>query len=321
MAVLNAADRLTALEAVKRTGQPWPNRIIECLTQANEILMDTPVTEANNGTVHTIVRRKTLAQSMERNYYEGTSAVATQTDTITEPTQMWQAWSEVDADLADHTGDAPGFRKTEAIGILNGMGIQQARTLIYGNRKANNGKGIDGFATRLAKIDNQTVFDAGGTGSDLTSLYIAALGERFLHLIYPRGFGTVGVKQEDKGKQTVLDVNNKKYEVYQTLFKSQYGIALEDPRALIRIANIEADTDPEELILLILKILRRLPNGANTYVLYGNFTIRDIIEKAAIEKNNVIYSTEDPWGRPLTMLRNLRVRTVEAILDTETAVT
>jgi hypothetical protein len=321
MATLNAADRLTALEAVKRTSQPWPNRIIECLTQTNEILMDIPVTEANNGTEHTIVRRQTLAQSMSRRYYEGTSAVATQTDTITEPTQMWQAWSEVDADLADHTGDAPGLRKTESIGILNGMGIQQARDMIYGSRSASGGKNIDGFAVRLAKIDDKNVFDMGGTGSDLTSLYIAAMGERFLHLVYPRGFGTVGVRQEDKGKQTVLDADNKKFEVYQTLFKSQYGIALEDPRSLVRIANIEKDTDPEELILKILQILRRLPNGANTYVLYGNFTIRDIIEKAAIEKNNVIYTTEDPWGRPLTMLRNLRVRTVEAILDTEEQIT
>jgi hypothetical protein len=321
MATLNAADRLTALEAVKRTGQPWPNRIIECLTQTNEILMDMPVTEANNGTVHTIVRRKSLAGSYARRYYEGTPTVATQTDTLTEPTQMWQAISNVDASLADHTGDAPAFRKTEAVGILNGMGIQQAKDLIYGSRQKQGGLDIDGFATRLAKLDNKTVFSAGGTGSALTSLYIAALGERFLHLIYPRGFGTVGVKQEDGGKRLVTDATGKnEFHVYTTVFESQYGIALEDPRSLIRIANIAADTDAEELILLILKILRRLPNGASTYVLYGNFTVRDIIEKAAIEKNNVIYSTEDPWGRPLTMLRNLRVRTVEAIGDDETAI-
>jgi hypothetical protein len=317
MAQLNAADRLTAIEAVKRTAQPWPNRIVECLTQTNEIMMDTPVTEANNGTEHTIVRREALAGSMARRYYEGTPTVATQTDTINEPTQMWQAWSVVDADLADHSGDPSGLRKTEAIGILNGMGIQQATDLIYGNRKNQSGKDIDGFATRLAKIDNKTVFDAGGTGTSLTSIYIAAMGERFLHLIYPKGFGTVGIKQEDKGKQTELDANGNKYEVYQTLFKAQYGIALEDPRSLVRIANIDSGMDPEQLILTILQILRRMPNGASTYVLYGNFTVRDIIEKAAIEKNNVIYSTEDPWGRPLTMLRNLRVRTVEAILDTE----
>jgi hypothetical protein len=284
--------------------------------------MDMPVMEANNGTLHTMVRRKALAQSSARRYYEGTPTVATQTDTVTEYTQMWQAISNVDASLADHTGDAAAFRKTEAVGILNGMGIQQARDLIYGSRQQQGGLDIDGFAARLAKLDNKTVFDAGGTGSDLTSLYIAALGERFLHLIYPRGFGTVGVRQSDDGRRLVTDATGKnEFFVYTTVFESQYGIALEDPRSLIRIANIAADTDPEELILLILKILRRLPNGAATYALYGNFTVRDIIEKAAIEKNNVIYSTEDPWGRPLTMLRNLRVRTVEAILDTEARIT
>jgi len=32
---------------------------------------------------------------------------------------------------------------------------------------------------------------------------------------------------------------------------------------------------------------------------------------------NTIIADQDPWGRPVTMLRDLRVRTMEAIVDTE----
>jgi hypothetical protein len=262
---------------------------------------------------------KTPAGATARKYYQGTKSIATQTTTVREPTQMWQGITKVDVDLADHTGDAQGLRKSEAVGVINQMGTDQAVDLIYGNRAGGGGKTIDGFATRLNKVDNKTVFSMGGTGSDLTSLYIMALGDRYAHLIYPKGFGTVGVKQEDKGKLMTDDGSGAEYESYVTLFKSQYGIAVEDPRSVVRICNIgsEVDDDPETLILKILQVLRRLPTGANTYALYGNYRVRDIIEKAALERNNVIYSTEDPWGKPLTMLRNLRVRTVTAITEAE----
>ena len=64
-----------------------------------------------------------------------------------------------------------------------------------------------------------------------------------------------------------------------------------------------------------------MPEGASTYVVYGNYSAQDVLDKAAYKKPNVIFPTSDPWGRPLTMIRNFRVRTVEAILDTEEQIT
>jgi hypothetical protein len=116
------------------------------------------------------------------------------------------------------------------------------------------------------------------------------------------------LKQDEKGGE---------FQVYKGLAKIQYGLAIEDPRSIIRIVNIAPDMDPEKLILEILGKLKRMPKGANAYVLYANYTVADIIDKAAITKPNVIFPTTDPWGNPITMIRNLRVRTVEAILDTE----
>jgi hypothetical protein len=175
MAEKTVTSNLTALEAVRRTSQPWPNRIIECIAQTNELLLDPPVIECNNGTEHTIVQRASLAGATLRRYYEGTKPITTQTITVNEPTAMWQGITEVDVDLADHTGDPAGLRKSDAVGVLNGMGIDQARDIIYGSRGENK-KGINGLAVRLNKVDEKNVFDAGGTGSSLTSLYLAATG-------------------------------------------------------------------------------------------------------------------------------------------------
>jgi hypothetical protein len=326
MAILNAADRLTALEAVKRMDQPWPGRIIECLTHTNEIILDMPAIECNKGTTHTIVQRVSLVKPHTRDYYEGTGSSATQTKTIQEPTGMWQDISSVDASLAEHTGDVAGFRKSEAIGKLEGIGQGMAEDLIYGARKGENG--INGFAARYNKLDNKNCFSMGGTGSSLTSLYIMALGDRYVHLIYPRGFGTVGVKHTPtKERVMVLDEaalalgQHKKYPAYEDLYEVQFGIAVEDPRSVVRLCNIDkATVDPEDLIEKILYCLRRLPTGAYTYALYGNLDVRDLIDKYARNKGNIVLPTQDPWGREIQMIQKLRVRTVEAILSTEEAV-
>jgi hypothetical protein len=314
----NAADRLTAIEAVKRSEQPWPNRIIECLTQTNELLLDMPAIECNKGTSHTFVRRTSKVRAKTRSYYEGTPITATQTDTVTEHTGMWQDISKVDADLADHTGDPSGLRKTEAIAKINGIGEGQAVDMIYGKRDTDKENGINGFATRLAKINGKTCITMGGTGSNLSSVYLAALGDRFTHLIYPKGFGAAGVHHEDKGKLMVQDQNGHDYEAYTDVFKCQFGIAVEDPRSVVRLANINfALISADDFIAKILYCLRRLPVGASTYVLYGNLDARDKIDEYARNKGNVVWSTEDPWGRPMQMIQKLRIRTVEAILSTE----
>jgi hypothetical protein len=316
-----------SIEAVRRTNQPWPNRIVECVTQTNQILVDMPFVECNNGTFHTFTRRVGLAGSSVRSYYEGTKTVATQTRQVDEPTGMFQAVAEIDADMADHSGDPNGIQRTESIGVMNGMGIQQAQNFIYGKRTDEKKNGVDGFATRLNKIDGVQVFDLSalphGSSTDFTSIHLVALGDTFLHGIYPKGKNTVGVSVEHEGKVTRVKPDDSEFQVYRTYYKCQWGIAVENPKSIIRLANIPVDLTEEGSIQLVDAILskgRRMPEGAPTYALYGNYTAQDILDRAAYKKPNVIFPTTDPWGRPMTMLRNFRIRTVEAILDTEDAI-
>ncbi|MDR0597035.1 MAG: hypothetical protein LBG14_00830, partial [Treponema sp.] len=82
MAVLNMADQITAIEAVKRANNPDAFHIIECLRMTNEMIMDLPHIMANDGTSHTTLRRLNQPGGTHRIYNQGVDIKASQTDTV-----------------------------------------------------------------------------------------------------------------------------------------------------------------------------------------------------------------------------------------------
>jgi hypothetical protein len=335
MAVLNMVDQLTAIEAVKRGENPEPYHIIEALSQTNEMLADLPVLEANNGTVHTtLIRNMELNfQGNHRVYNQGVGFKATVTDTIQDRTMMIEAYSVVDKTMADHSGDKAQLRHSEAVAFLNGMGIEQQRCLLYGNFVGDKAE-INGFATRLNKLSpatdrNRNVFGMGGaTAGSQTSVYLVAAGPNFCHMIYPRGAASIGVKRDDLGEQIWTqtrgaggDVTDNKYQALVEHFSLQFGLVIRHPGAVKRICNIDTTTldtaAGEALVNKVLEIRRLMPAGSANYILYANPTILSLLDYTARERGNVIQTREDPWGKEITHVRDIRCRQVDQLLDTE----
>ena len=319
MAVLNMADQITAIEAVKRANNPDAFHIIECLRMTNEMIMDLPSLMANDGTVHTTLRRLNQPGGTHRIYNQGVNIKASQTDTARDSIAMLAAYSVVDKSMADHTGNRAAFRQSEAVAILKGMGIDQARDLVYGNNSMDKSQ-INGLAARLNKVDGKTVVSMGGTGADLTSVYLVAAGADYCHLIYPKGSSSIGVSRSDQGEKQWNDQDGKPYQALVEYFEAQYGITIRDPNAVIRICNIESNVDGDDLIDEILARRRKLPPGASTYVMYSNLDVLIKIDKAARDRGNVVYTAADPWGKEITHIRDLRCRQMDVILNTEEAV-
>jgi hypothetical protein len=63
-----------------------------------------------------------------------------------------------------------------------------------------------------------------------------------------------------------------------------------------------------------------MPKGASTYAMYSNLDILIKLDKAARDRGNVVYTKDDPWGRPVTHVRDIRCRQMDVILSTEAAV-
>ena len=322
MAILNAVDQLTALELVKRSGVDKNTKlIIEAMAQQNEILLDMPMIEANDGTVHTNLIRTSQPSGTHRTYNQGVKPSASTTTPVKDITTMLADYSVVDRDLANNSGNKAQFITDECVSFLNGMGIAQAEDIIYGDNGSNPAE-INGFATRRKALSAQNCFTLSGTGTDLTSVYLVACGRGLTHLIYPKGSKNCGVNREDRGLQDWDDGSGTgaKFPAYVNYFSSNYGIAVGHPKALIRLANVEGDITPDTLVDAILKYSYYLPKGVANYVLYANVNIMQQIDKATRSKANVAFTKEDPWGNPISWIRNIRCRQVDAITQTESVI-
>jgi hypothetical protein len=318
MATLNMADQLTALEIIRRVNDPERFHIIELLRMTNQMLVDVPAYPANNGTINVTTQRLVKEMGQHRIYNQGTGKVATQTTSIRDRIAILAAYSEVDRDEADHSGNPSLLRQSEALGIIKGMGLTQAETLIYGTEAKP--EEFNGLFVRRNSLADPDVVNAGGTGSTLTSIYLVAVGRDLFHLIYPQGSTGVGVKREDRGVLDVPDANGKHYPAYREYFEAQYGLTIRAPDAVKRICNIPATMTGDDLVDIMLETRRKMPPGASTYAAYANVDILIKLDKAARDKGNVIYTAADPWGQEITHVRDIRCRQMDVILNTESAV-
>jgi len=320
MPVLNMNDQMTALEIVKRANAPDPYHIIELMGLTNEMLLDVPAHEANNGVINVTLQRAIKSMGEHRVYNQGVGNAATQTKTVYDRIAMLGEYSAVDASMLEHSGNIKAARMSEAAAIIKGMGLTQAQTLIYGD--GDKPEEFDGLMKRYNSLSNKNVYDAGGTGSTNTSIYLIALGPDLFHLIYPKGSSSVGVKREDLERKHIPDPKNpeKTYPVYRDYFEAQYGISIRAPEAVRRIANIPADISGDDLVDIIIDQRHRMPQGAATYVMYSNIEVLIKLDKAARDKSNVVHTAADPWGKQITYVRDMRCRRMDVILSTESQV-
>ena len=314
---LNMTDQMTALEIVKRANAPDPFKIIELMRMTNEMLIDVPAYECNNGVINVALQRTIKPMGEHRIYNQGVGKVATQTKIVQDRIAMMAAYAEVDAEMVEQSGNISAARQSEVVAISKGMGLTQAETLIYGDE--NKAEEFAGLMSRYNELSNPYVIDAGGTGSDLTSVYIVAVGTDLFHLIYPKGSKSVGVTREDNGRVHIQDPSDpaKKLPVYQDYLKVNYGISIKAPDAVQRICNIPKDMDGAALADIMLEVRRKMPKGATTYAAYSNVDILIKLDKAARDKGNVVYTAADPWGKEITHLRDIRCRQMDVITNTE----
>lgn len=323
MSTLNAVKQLTLVELAKRK-DPSGNlaTIAEVLAEDNEILTDAPYIEANDTFSHKIVRRANLPTGSWRQLNAGVANEASKTQEFTETIGMLETYARTDKDLVDSAPSPQAFRMQEAKAFLEGMSQTLASTVIYGNHQTDPEK-FTGLASRMASIAaTSNVINEGGTGSDLTSIYIVQWGIGRAYMIYPKG-SAIGIQHRDLGEDTVSDTAGYWYQAYLDHFQVKCGMAVADPRCIARLANIETTGssnifDEDNIITL----LNRMPMSGAGAVIYCNATIKTQMEIALKDKANVNFTTDNGLGGvPVLRFRGVPVRKVDAITITETALT
>lgn len=325
-----AVKGLTALTLADWGKRVDPNgkvdKIIELLGQTNPILQDMPFVEGNLPTGHRTTIRTGLPAATWRllNYGvpQGKSTTAQVTDTV----GMLETYAEVDKSLADLNGNTAEFRLSEDRAFIEGMNQQMAQTLFYGDTSVNPQQfmGLSSRYSSKSAGNGQNIIDAGGTGTDNTSIWLVVWGENTVHGIFPKG-QKAGLQHKDLGEQTLTDANGGKYQGYRTHYKWDNGLALRDWRYVVRIANIDVSDlsggSAANIVKLMVAALHRIPNrGMGKPVFYMNRTIAQALDLQSLDKASLALSVKETEGEFWTTFRGIPIRETDAILETESRV-
>jgi hypothetical protein len=322
MATYKQNERTTMLEVLKTIG-PDGNMLTtaEVLEETNEVIQDLVWTEANNKMTHIGTVRNSDPEGEIRDFNAGTSRAASTRERIEDVIVQIERYSEPDKKLLDMMGSPDAYRADEARSITEGMGKQMVNKIFYGNN-ATNQADMTGIQPRLGTVDSVRVWNTGGTGSDVSSIYGVIWGLDTCHMVYPTGT-QVGIGVTDHGEQTVLDPadSTKQFQAYRTHFTMDFGLHVRRPDSLIRIANIEtagsSSTFNEDLLI---KALNKAYMRGIRMVLYVNDTIYSQMQIRMKDKANVNFSWSNAFGENTLTFMGRPVRMVDKITNTETAI-
>lgn len=318
---------------------------IELLAQSNEMLLDMPWLEGNLATGHQSNVRTGLPLVTWRKAYKGTPPSKSTRAKVVDTCGMLEARSEVDV-KSFIGGDVGQFRMSEAMAFLEAMN-QTLQTAVLYESETLNAERITGFAPRYSTLNpavqsSQNVIDAGGTGSDNTSIYLVCWGENTVHGIYPKG-STAGLDHKDLGEIDAFDNEQNRFRAYADLWNWDCGLTVRDWRYVVRIANIDisdllaqtgtqAETAATAIIKLMIKSMSRIPQmGMGKCAFYANRTVKEMLSVAAMNKSQNVLKVEEGINQFGTVapgsvnngtlkFLGVPIRTVDALLSTEARV-
>ncbi|UOF81050.1 major capsid protein [Caudoviricetes sp.] len=338
MATLSTSN-LTLADWAKRTDPEGRVPIIaELLSQSNEILDDCVFKEGNLPTGERVIVRTGLPEVYWRALNQGIPSSKSTTAQVDEACAILEARSEVDKDLAMLNGNTAQFRLSEDTAFLEAMNQTQASTMFYGN-PGTDPKQFLGLAPRysdLAASNAQNILDAGGTGSDNTSVFLVIWGDNTVYCPFPKG-SKAGLIHEDLGEQTVYNSDGTRLQAYATRYQWKNGLVVKDWRYVVRIANIDvsdlmsqsnsqAAAAATALIKLMARAIYRVPNMTmGRAAFYMNRTVHSGLSIAAMDKSqNVMKINEGltQFGMPHSWLTFLGVpcRRVDGLINSEARV-
>lgn len=336
----------TLLDVASRTTNNGDIPVIaEMLSQCNDMNDDLPWVEASELGGHEFVFRTSMPAGSWRQYNIGVPRSKSTTAKSRVGLGMLQDFSQVDRDLARHSGDPERFRESEDVAFLEGMSQTIAQTFVYGNSVVNPSEfmGLAPFYNSISAAQNgANIVNANGAGSNNTSLWLIGWGDDSIFAIFPRG-SAAGLQMEDRGDvNLVYDANGNPFVAYTTFFSQEAGLCPKDWRYGARAANIDvtsaglAGSNAWDIFAGMADMLLLFPKLSGTTsgitktdakmeptvrpVWYCNRTLRHWMDVQAMRQHNVLLSIDDYAGRPVMGYRGIPIKIVDQITNTEAAI-
>lgn len=307
--------------------------IVELLNQTNEVLNDMVWKEGNLPTGERTTVRTGLPSVYWRMINKGVPPSKSQTAQVDEQCGMLEARCSVDVELAKLNGNTAEFRLSEAMSFIEAMNQEMSRVLFYGDPA--NPAEFPGFTPRYSDLtanNARNIIDAtpGGTGTNLTSIWLIVWSNNTVHGVFPKG-STAGLEHQDLGEQDEFDANGDRYRAYMDLWKWKPGLVVRDWRYAVRIANVDVDdlasnAPTIDLQKLMAMAIHRIPSLAmGRAAFYMNRTVAQWLDVQSMGRGGVTSTvqytqTMDQQGEIITRFRGIPVRTVDTLANNEARV-
>jgi hypothetical protein len=283
------------------------------------------VTEGNLPTGHRTTVRTGLPDVTWRKLNYGVQPSKSRTAQVDDTCGLCEARSVVDEKLAALNGNDASFLMTEELPFIESMSQEMAGGLFYFDTDTNPEKFL-GLASRFPALATSNVVNAGGSGSDCTSVWLVNWGPTTCFGIFPKG-SKAGVSREYKGKEPVADGQTPAgtYYAHVSQYKWELGLCVKDWRHIVRICNIEVTgttniIDPDLLIDAIGKLpSMRTMMGRPAFYMHKNIWTQ--LNKLAMNKSNAALGINEVFGRKVTTFWGIPLRQVDQLLLTEDALT
>jgi hypothetical protein len=333
MATINGTLKSLADSYKENLDTKKAGTIIELLGKYTSLVEDAPAMECNLATFHRSLHRVALPSTQWGILNTGVANSKARSRQVDDTTGMLQARSAIDVNLLKIQPDKARFRFNEMRAFMQALAQDAESALWYANSNIVKEQ-ILGFAPRYnsttAAVGSQLV-DAGGSGSDNTSIWFVIWDELASHLIFPKGLPG-GLEHQDLGEGDEMDENGRPFRAMRDLYQWQLGLANVDYRTTARIHSIDVSdltrnaATGANLIDMMVDVwhtlqAKGLPSGA--LKIYGNSTVLKFLDHQSRQGNANILMSVKEWGpnsEPMMTFRGSPIRRSDALLNTEAAV-
>jgi hypothetical protein len=273
-------------------------RLAEVLVEENEALADIPWSAGNllTGDIH--YKRTAMPSAHRRDINQGVKASISKKEAETDTCIEIVSRSIVDMKELAIAPDAAAYLALEDRPHIAVMGETVVRTIFNGDSAG----GVLGLRTRFNKLTGdkeRQVINAGGSGANLTSVYIVKWSPEEVTGIYPKNT-TMGLQVQAFKDEFVPDKNGETFRAYITEYSQFIGLKLRNPRYVARVCNIDmgditTDKDARQALFrhLITAKNRIYHVSQGRVVMYMSPDLANIIELAAFEKENTVVGYKD----------------------------
>jgi len=311
--------------------------VIDVLSQNVPMVEEGYWERANGDTTHEMLRAVTEPTGTLVRYNEGTPNSVATTVPISEPLCRIEDRLQIDTRILEKAPDPVGYRREREamhsrglIKTFHNVVFSKPDGGVYGDR-GKDLKSIDGLGKRYGAVAAGSVKSNGGAvASSMASIWIVKHGPNGLMFTYPKTMSRT-LTVTDMREQPAFDATGNRYEVVMTKFGWEFGLAITDPRAVKRLANITvsgiatdfggADGTVVTAENSLIDLIEDLPMGDTSGVaIYVGPKVMASFRKRLNSKGNLFFTTEDVWGRKQLTFQGIPIIRVDTLAADEATV-